>query len=214
MPSALREQRDRQRKEKTRQTLLRAAQKVFARKGYHKTLVSDIVAAAGVGQGTFYRSFRDKRHILQTLLEEFLSELLAEFSEMEKHLPENATEYRKASIDAFLRATRIVGRNRRLCLFLLREAPTVDDRMAELVGQMYDRFARRAQFYLDHAIARGFARPCRTDLVAQAIVGVALRTAELWLKGRYGDVPIEEIVVELVNFAFQGFASGSGAATP
>ncbi len=207
----LRKQKDRERKEKTRQALLRAAQKVFARKGYHKTLVSDIVAAAGVGQGTFYRSFRDKRHILQTLVEEFLSELLAEFSEMEKHLPADAAEYRKASIDAFVRAAQIVGRNRRLCLFLLREAATVDDRMAELVGQMYDRFARRAQFYLDHAIARGFARPCRTDLVAQAIVGMALRTAELWLKGRCENVSIDEIVVELVDFAFQGFGAGGPA---
>lgn len=213
MPSALRKQKDRERKEKTRQALLRAAQRVFARKGYHKTLVSDIVAAAGVGQGTFYRSFRDKRHLLQTLVEEFLSELLAEFSEMEEHLPADAAEYRQASIEAFLRAAHIVGKNRRLCLFLLREAPTVDDRMAELVGHMYDRFARRAQFYLDHAIARGFARPCRSDLVAQAIVGVALRTAELWLKGRYADAAIDEIVGELVDFAFQGFATG-GAANP
>mgnify|MGYP000524826903 CR=1 FL=1 len=109
MPSSLRKERDRQRKERTRQALLRAAQKVFARKGYHKTLVSDIVAAAGVGQGTFYRSFRDKRHVLQTLMEEFLSKLLAEFSEMEKHLPADAAEYRKASIDAFLRAAQVVG---------------------------------------------------------------------------------------------------------
>lgn len=214
MVSTLRKERDRQRRERTRQALLRAAQRVFVRKGYHKTLVSDIVAAAGVGQGTFYRSFRDKRHILQTLLEEFLSELLAEFSEMEKHLPADAAEYRKASIEAFLRAAQVVGDNRRLCLFLLREAVTVDDRMAELVGQMYDRFAKRAQFYLDHAIARGFARPCRTDLVAQAIVGMALRTAELWLKGRFANVSIDQIVVELVDFAFEGFAPSGGADTP
>lgn len=214
MPSALRKQKDRERKEKTRQALLQAARRVFVRKGYHKTLVSDIVAAAGVGQGTFYRSFRDKRHILQTLLEEFLSELLAEFAEMEKHLPTDAAEYRAASIEAFLRAARIVSKNRRLCLFLLREATTVDDRMAALVGQMYDRFASRAQSYLDHAVAHGFARSCRTDIVSQAIVGITLRTAELWLKWRYGNVPIEEIVVELVEFAFRGFASGGGAATP
>ena len=76
------------RKEKSRKILLDAAVKVFARQGYHDTLVSDIVAEAGVGQGTFYRYFKDKREILDTVFEQFVEGLLGQFAEMSAH-PEN-----------------------------------------------------------------------------------------------------------------------------
>ena len=51
MPSAYRKKRDQERKERTRNQLLLAATKVFARRGYHKALITHIVTEAGVGQG-------------------------------------------------------------------------------------------------------------------------------------------------------------------
>jgi len=48
MPSTLRKKRDVERKERTREVLLDAATRVFSSAGYHTTLISDIVAEAGV----------------------------------------------------------------------------------------------------------------------------------------------------------------------
>jgi AcrR family transcriptional regulator len=53
--------------EETRNALLAAASMLFARDGYHETSVPDIVAAAGVGHGTFYAYFRSRREILLEL---------------------------------------------------------------------------------------------------------------------------------------------------
>jgi AcrR family transcriptional regulator len=212
VPSVLRKQRNQERKDRTRGQLLRAATRVFAHNGYHKTLISDIVAEAGVGQGTFYRSFRDKREIFETLLEGFVSELLGEFSDMSANLPTSVQEYRNASLGAILRAARVVERNRDLCLVFLREAPTLADDISESISGMHDRLAQLAKFYLDHAIAHGFARPCNSEVVSQAIIGMGTRMVEAWLHGGFPGLAVEALVTEVVDLAFQGIAP-KGAVT-
>lgn len=200
----VRRTRNEERKRRTRQRLLSAAGRVFIRNGYHKPNTADIVAEAGVGQGTFYRNFRDKRDVFETLLRGFISGLLDEFSEMSAHPPANAEEYREASIHALGRMVGIVQQNRRLALLFIREAPAVDAHIAQVMAGMYDRFADLAKSYLDHAMESGFARPCRSDVIAQAIVGMGLRMAELWLDGRYSDIPADDLIPVLVDFAFNG----------
>lgn len=54
--------------EETRRALLDAAAVLFAEHGYHATSVPDIVAAAGVGHGTFYEYFQSRRAILLALM--------------------------------------------------------------------------------------------------------------------------------------------------
>ena len=65
--------------EETRRALLDAAARLFARDGYHRTSVPDIVQAAGVGHGTFYEYFRSRRDILV--------ELTRQVSDVEARLP-------------------------------------------------------------------------------------------------------------------------------
>ena len=194
MESPVRRTRNEDRKRRTRERLLSAAARVFIRHGYHKPNTSDIVAEAGVGQGTFYRNFRDKRDVFETLLKGFISGLLDEFSEMSAHPPANAEEYREASINALRRMVGIVQQNRKLALLFIREAPAVDEHISQVMAGVYDRFADLAKSYLDHAMESGFARPCRSDVIAQAIVGMGLRTAELWLDFAFNGlrIPSEE----------------------
>ena len=54
-----------------RRSLLAAARRVFARKGYEAATVSEIVAEAGVAQGTFYLYFPSKRAAVVQLADEF-----------------------------------------------------------------------------------------------------------------------------------------------
>jgi AcrR family transcriptional regulator len=60
-----------------RSQLLRAARTVFAKKGYDSATVSEIVASAGVAQGTFYLYFPGKDALAGAFAEEF-SERFAE----------------------------------------------------------------------------------------------------------------------------------------
>ena len=54
----------------TRARLLAAARQAFADLGYGRARVEDIVARAGVGHGTFYAYFRNKRAALAALVSE------------------------------------------------------------------------------------------------------------------------------------------------
>jgi AcrR family transcriptional regulator len=56
--------------EGTRRALLDAASRLFAENGYHETSVPDIVRAAGLGHGTFYEYFGNRRDILLALTQQ------------------------------------------------------------------------------------------------------------------------------------------------
>src|SRR5713101_6306080 len=61
-------------KEARRAQVLRHAKRIFARKGYHRTNVADIIARARIARGTFYLYFQNKRDLFEELLEQVLGE--------------------------------------------------------------------------------------------------------------------------------------------
>jgi AcrR family transcriptional regulator len=62
----------------TRARLLRAAEQLFTRRGYAETGVADIARRAGVGVGTLYHHFADKRAILLDLIDDWGARVAAE----------------------------------------------------------------------------------------------------------------------------------------
>lgn len=215
MISPVRKQKDEERRIQTRRVLLDAAAAVFAAKGYHTTLISDIVANAGVGQGTFYRNFENKREIFEQLFDDFIASTMEEFADMSANLPESTPEYVESSIRA---VTAMAGRletHRDLLLVFLREGPAIDKDFARKMADVFDQFAALAKFYLDYAIEEGLARPCDAEIVSQCIVGIGLRHIERWLDGRTSGQDIARNIHSIVDFAFYGMApSPSPDATP
>jgi AcrR family transcriptional regulator len=205
MTSDIRQQRDQERRDRTRARLLEAALAVFAERGYHNTLVSDIVREAEVGQGTFYRNFTDKRDIFNTLMEDFIDKIFDEFSDMSANLPRNFRMYYESSMDALIKMADVLEGHRDITLLFLREASGIDKEFEQAMSMIHDRFAGLAQFYLDHAIANGFARPCRSDVVSQSLVAIGLRQIHKHLSNPAPQLSKEEMIHEVLDFAFFGF---------
>ena len=67
-----------------RERILDAAVRVFAKKGFHATRVSEVAKAAGVADGTIYLYFKSKDQLLVSLFEDRVERLLAF---LEKELP-------------------------------------------------------------------------------------------------------------------------------
>ena len=197
-----------ERKKQTRESLLKAAADVFTERGYHKTLISDIVSRAGVAQGTFYTYYASKREIFDGLLDTMMAGLVGEFRDMTINLPTNLEEYRQSSISAIQRVARVLQLNGDLVQMFLREAPSVDSELNGRLADIMDQFAALAKMYLDHSIEQGFARPCRSGVVAQALVGMALAVADNWWEGRIdGELSVDEVVMEVADFAFFGLSN-------
>lgn len=60
-----------------RERILQAAIKVFARKGFYATRVSEIAKAAGVADGTIYLYFKNKDDVLVSIFQDGIGQLLA-----------------------------------------------------------------------------------------------------------------------------------------
>ena len=60
-----------------RETIMRAATKVFARNGYFNSKVADIAREAGVADGTVYLYFKSKEEILRSIFERNTTEAVA-----------------------------------------------------------------------------------------------------------------------------------------
>lgn len=71
-----------------REAILRAAVKVFARKGYFNSKVADIAGQAGIADGTVYLYFKSKDEILHSIFDRamdvFIAEGGRELAELEK----------------------------------------------------------------------------------------------------------------------------------
>jgi len=66
-------------KEEKRESIIRAAIRLFARKGFSRTTISDIAAEAGIAKGTVYDYFDTKNDIIQQSFFFFIKELEFDF---------------------------------------------------------------------------------------------------------------------------------------
>src|SRR5437899_11858250 len=69
----------RRRREETRQRLVEAALGVFARHGYDRATVDEIVRGAGFSKGAFYVRFESKGDLFWAMLEERISRQMDAF---------------------------------------------------------------------------------------------------------------------------------------
>ncbi len=64
-----------QRADRNRRKLLRAALKVFSRKGYDRATLDEICRWADLGKGTVYQHFNDKKGLFLAVVDSFAAEL-------------------------------------------------------------------------------------------------------------------------------------------
>lgn len=74
-----------QRSEETREKLLGAAEKLFAREGYDATGVAEICKEAGVSKGAFYHHFESKQLLFLQLLSRWLARLDDQMERLRAH---------------------------------------------------------------------------------------------------------------------------------
>lgn len=61
--------------ERKRREILAAAAAVFAARGFHRALMDDVAARAGIGKGTIYRYFTDKEELFFSILDAGMNQL-------------------------------------------------------------------------------------------------------------------------------------------
>jgi AcrR family transcriptional regulator len=164
------------RKAETRREIIDAAFACFAEQGYHATGIADIAARLGMGHGTFYRYFDNKRdiveHVITDLLEKIIGALSAENAPEAVH---TLAEYRAQTERIGAALARIFGEDPRMARMLLLEAPGIDQEMGARILGFFELATSLTASYLAHGVELGYL-PADLDVdnTARAINGMIL----------------------------------------
>ena len=163
------------RKAETRREIIDAAFTCFAERGYHATGIADIAARLGIGHGTFYRYFANKRDIVEHVITETVDKIVAALG------AENAPEavstlegYRAQTERIGTALARIFSQDPRVPQLLL-SAAGIDDAMRERMLELFDQTTPLTAAYLEHGVRLGYLRAdLDIEPTAQAINGMIL----------------------------------------
>ncbi|MBF6568977.1 MAG: TetR/AcrR family transcriptional regulator [Candidatus Binataceae bacterium] len=187
-------------REERRAQVLRHAKRIFARKGYHRTNVADIISAAHIARGTFYLYFRNKREIFEVLLDQALRDLSDRIRRI-RMAPEEASPI--AQLRANLnRVLEFVLTERELTDIVLNHAVGFDRELDARISEFYDQIAEKIQRSLDLGIQMKLVRECDTRTVAACILGVVKEVVAELSRERRGEP--EAIVEQMLNFGLRG----------
>lgn len=165
------------------QQIIEAAVRVFARKGYYNSRVTDIAKEAGIAAGTIYLYFRTKDDILVTLFREKMAQFVGSLRKAIADEP-----------DAVAKLSRLI----RLHFEMLEEDP----QLAEVVqvelrqGQKFFRGASTHEIgsyfalitsVLEEGVAEGrFRAGLPVKVATKALFGAMDQMATSWVLGKRG----------------------------
>jgi AcrR family transcriptional regulator len=177
------------RSEARQRQILDCAKRVFAERGFHAANVSHICAAAGIGRGTLYQYFTNKRSVMTAILRETLERVRTRMVEQQRATPLLPPEQvKRSAVIAYnthqLRdLLSVVFEDDATLRILLREAVGLDVEVEKLLAEIDDAVVGIVEQDLVRAIAAGYVRPLDPRAVATLIVGGIEKLALLALRG-------------------------------
>jgi AcrR family transcriptional regulator len=152
---------------RTVSALMRAGREVFVQRGYHATRVDDIVAAAGLSHGAFYRYFANKADFAHALAARAMQRLSATLDDVPSPLEDGAAG--KAALRRWLRRYNAAQADEAGVVRVWVDATAQDASLGADSAPVVDWGRRRMARFL---APRGFG-----DVEVEAVVCVALLDA-------------------------------------
>ncbi|GAB4585178.1 TetR/AcrR family transcriptional regulator [Nocardia sp. IFM 10818] len=164
------------RKAELRQDIIDTAFACFAEKGYHATGIADIAAELGIGHGTFYRYFANKRDIIDHVIDDLAARIIEALGTDNAPDAADTLESYRAQTERI--GTALIGiflEDQRVAQLLLFQATGID---AELTMRLYgllDSADALTAGYLEHGVEQGYLRAdLDTANTAKAVTGMIL----------------------------------------
>jgi AcrR family transcriptional regulator len=151
----------------TQTRILKAARKLFARRGFDATTTRELALEAGVAEGTLFRHFENKKAILVEVATqgwiEILTDLLTELSEMGSYKA-IAQVMRKRMMNLHENADLL-----RVCFMEAQFHPDLQERIqTDVIVKMTD----VAEAFFQTAMDQGIYRRMNPRVVAQVFLGM------------------------------------------
>ena len=185
-----------------REQVLRHAKRIFARKGYHRTNIAEIISRARIARGTFYLYFQNKKDLFEELLEQVVGELRHRIQRlrMGPGEPDPVEQLR----DNLRRVLNFVLAERELTDILLNHSMGFDREVDARIRDFYEKVADQIQRSLDLGINLNLVRRCDTSAVAYCILGGIKEVVGQASRDRRRD--IGRLAEEILDFGLRGVA--------
>ncbi|WP_430460257.1 TetR/AcrR family transcriptional regulator [Thalassolituus sp. LLYu03] len=187
-----------------RADILQAAIQVFAAKGYHNAAIADIASLLGIGHGTIYRYYKNKRDIFNAILAELLSQM-ADVVQQEPPTTNTLDEYRAQLERIAAHMMRIFHADPRLARIAFYEALSVEGDARDSVQHFIAVFAQFTEHYMKNGIQKGFLRPSMdTRVAANLITAMMMEAVKQVAEGNASDADIQRWKDEIIHFVIGG----------
>jgi len=186
--------------EERRTTIVAAARRVFATRGYHRTGIADIVREVQIARGTFYRYFEGKRDVFQVVVQTMMAEVVGVVQPIDLQRP--VVPQVEANLDRLVRA--ITAED--VCRVLFLEALGIDEDGDDVLRGFYGEALNRIETALRTGQALGVVRPGDVGLKARLLLGLIKEpVVQANLEGR--PVRTQELVQELTTLLRHGLVA-------
>jgi AcrR family transcriptional regulator len=168
-----------------RDAILDAAHTVFARKGYAATGIADLAGELGIGHGTVYRYFDNKRDVAAAVLDRALERIAAVVSAEDPQATGSLAGYRAQVERIGHRLYELFATDPALGRLVFVDLAAVDEALRERLLAAYDLFAGYTAAYLRNGIDKGFLRAdLDVDTAARVINGMIFEGVAQVSRGR------------------------------
>jgi AcrR family transcriptional regulator len=194
--------------ERRRREIIEAAYEVFSLKGYSATGIADIAERLGMGHGTFYRYFKNKRDILDQVVD-YGVERMVQAIELETPEPaKNLDEFRDQLRHIGERLFALLDAEPGLGQVVLLEATSIDEEMTQRVLGLIDTFGALAATFLENGVKRGFLRKdLDTQSAGRAVTSLTLPGLFSAVRGEAGPEERRRYIDAMVVLVCEGIAT-------
>ena len=184
--------------EKTRQTILRAAERVLGQHGINRTNIAEITRAAGVAQGTFYVHFESKSDLIEGFVKYYNHIMRRELQRVVAKT-EDRRDAERVGILSFLEFTR---QHRRI----YRIVPECEIISREVSRWYYRKLAHGYIKGLKRGIDKGEIRDLPPVFLTRSLMGfthfIALKWI-IWNSAPQAEIP-SQLLKDIIEFVLFG----------
>jgi AcrR family transcriptional regulator len=192
-----------------RLSILDAAKAVFAKRGYARSTVDDIVAEAGVARGTFYLYFEDKRGAFAELVDRFAAQVTGVIVRIATDDPARPVA------DQVLENTRAILRlclaERSMTKILFTDAVGVDPEFQHQLATFYDAVVQLLTESLRDGQALGIVADGEPRVMAYLTLGALKELLYQAVMLGLAEESAEALSQQIYSFLSQGYLRVEGA---
>ncbi len=187
-------------RKKRREHILQSAVTVFARQGYLDSTVFDVIREAGIARGTFYLYYKNKKDVLNGVVDQFFLDLTRSFDQVtinHDDLP-------------FAEALRVTGseligtltRNQLLIKIFLSGMHTLDASTASRITMFFEDLSKKIETRIRDRIRQNIFRDLKTAVVASTILGSAKQIMSSWMNEP--TLELEPVIEGMIDYLLSG----------